>query len=328
MLTSSERAHVGALLFPERTGWRAYLGRFVVLMALSTLIATFGLASDSGAVVIGAMLVAPLMTPLLGIAYGLTMGLLARQVEAAAVVIVAAAGAIGLAWLAALTFAEPRFVTQQSHELLARTKPTTLDLSIALAAGAAGAYVTVYREAVAALPGAAIAVALIPPLATVGISLELGRADLAGGAMLLFLTNLAGIVLAASVTFMLTGVFAHREGGRLPMGTPWGILVAIVSVAALAIPLEAGGRDAISAARRDRAVNEAVTAWIGRRPISLTAITINGEHVEVDLAGPTVPASTRGLVQLISRHLHHAVSLTVRFTQHQIFDSRTSRAIR
>jgi hypothetical protein len=88
MLTSVERERVGARLFPEPTGWRPYLRRFAVLTALSTLIATFGLASDSGAVVIGAMLVAPLMTPLLGVAYGLTMGLRARQVKAAAIVIV------------------------------------------------------------------------------------------------------------------------------------------------------------------------------------------------------------------------------------------------
>ncbi len=174
-----------AQLYFEDAERRPYVIRFAVLMATSTLIATFGIATDSGPVVIGAMLAAPLMTPLLGLSGALVMGWPKRQLEQTLFVAGAGVGAITLAFLAAKTFSQPTFVIEQSGELLARTSPGTLDMSIALAAGTAGAYVTVHRKAVAALRGAAIAVALIPPLAAVGISMSIGRGDLAGGALLL-----------------------------------------------------------------------------------------------------------------------------------------------
>ncbi len=328
MLGEVEREEVAAGLYPEPGGRRAYLRRFSVLMALSTLIATFGLAGDSAAVVIGAMLIAPLMTPLLGVACGLTMGRARRQLESAVTVVVASAGAIGLAWLAAQTFSQPDFVTAQSHELLARTQPGTLDMGVALAAGAAGAYVTVHRQEVAALPGAAIAVALIPPLSAIGISLYLGRGDLATGALLLCVTNLAGIVLAASVTFIATGVFVHRDGGRFSPHTRWGLVAAVVSVLALGVLLEAGGRDAIDTALDVHAVGAVTDAWIGQRALVVQNTTVDGDRVEIDLAGPTAPARTADLYRLIRGRLQRPVMLTVRFTQQQVLRTNASAGTR
>jgi uncharacterized hydrophobic protein (TIGR00271 family) len=321
VLGEVEREAVVARFYLEPGDRVGDVRRFSVLMALSTLIATFGLAGDSAAVVIGAMLVAPLMTPLLGLACGVTMGRAERQLESAVMVLAGSAGAVGLAWLAAKTFSQPAFVTARSQQLLARTQPGTLDLGIALAAGAAGAYVTVHRQIVAALPGAAIAVALIPPLATVGISLQLGRGDLASGALLLYFTNLAGIVLSASVTFIATGVFAHRDGARFTSQTRHGLIVAALSVLALAVVLEIGGRDAINIARDVHAVDTATTAWVGHRPLVVQATTVDGDRVEIDLAGPTAPASTVDLYRRIDARLHRRVMLTVRFTEQRILDS-------
>jgi uncharacterized hydrophobic protein (TIGR00271 family) len=325
VLGDAAREQVAAQFYPGPGDRAGHLRRFAVLMALSTLIATFGLAGDSAAVVIGAMLVAPLMTPLLGLACGVTMGRADRQIESAVTVLAGSAGAIGLAWVAAKTFSQPDFVTARSHELLARTQPGTLDLGIALAAGAAGAYVTVHRQIVAALPGAAIAVALIPPLATVGISLELGRGDLASGALLLYLTNLAGIVLAASATFLATGVFAHSDGARFTKHTRRGLIVAAVSVLALGVVLEIGGRDAINIARDQHAVDAATTVWIGHRPLVVQGTTVDGDRVEIDLAGPSAPASTADLYRQINAHLHRRVRLTVRFTEQRILGSAPAR---
>lgn len=319
-LGATEREQVVAGLYAGAGERRAYLSRFAVLMALSTLIATFGLARDSAAVVIGAMLVAPLITPLLGLAGALTTGRADRQLESAMIVLVASAGAIGLAWAATNVFGQPDLVIEQSQELLARTQPGTLDLGISLAAGAAGAYVTVNRQAVAALPGAAIAVALIPPLATVGIALKLGRGDLASGALLLYLTNLAWIVLAASATFIATGVFVHHDGGRFTPRTRWGLLASGLSVLMLGVLLEIGGRDAIDIALDEHAVQTATAGWIGHRALSVQDATVHGDRVGVDLAGPRAPASTAGLLERIDRRLHRSVTLTVRFTQQQVLD--------
>ena len=247
----------------------------------------------------------------------LTTGASRRQLESALVVLAASGGAIALSWLAAKTFPEPQFVTEQSSELLARTRPGTLDMSIALAAGAAGAYVTVHRQVVSALPGAAIAVALIPPLSAAGISLELGRSDLANGAILLYLTNLAGIILAAAITFVVTGVVARRDGRHFTKHTRWGLAAATVGVIVLAIPLGTAGRDAISTARDEHTISAATTTWIGKRNIALRASSIDGDLVLIELAGPQAPTAAPELAALIEGRLHRKVHVAVRFTTQQ-----------
>ena len=317
VLDADQRRDIETQLYADDADRAAYLRRFAVLMALSTLIATFGIATDSGPVVIGAMLVAPLMTPLLGLACALTTGAPRRQLESALTVALASGGAIALAWLAAKSFPEPRFVTERSGELLARTRPGTLDMSIALAAGAAGAYVTVHRQAVSALPGAAIAVALIPPLAAVGISIELGRSDLANGAILLYLTNLAGIILAAAITFIVTGVVARRDGGRFTTRTRWGLAGATITVIALGVPLGTAGRNAINTARDEHTVSETITTWIGSQNIALRSSSIDGDDVLIELAGPQAPTTTAQLAKRIEDDLDRKLEVAVRFTTQQ-----------
>ncbi len=314
MLDAAHRRDIKTQLYVDDANRSAYLRRFAVLMALSTLIATFGIATDSAPVVIGAMLVAPLMTPLLGLACALTTGAPRRQLESALTVIAASLGAIGLAWLAAKTFPEPQFVTEQSGELLARTKPGTLDMSIALAAGAAGAYVTVHRQAVSALPGAAIAVALIPPLSAVGIALELGRSDLAGGAALLYLTNLAGIILAAGITFVVTGVVARRDGRHFTRHTRLGLGAATVTVIVLGIPLGTAGRDAINTALDEHTVSATTTKWIGDQQIALRSSSIDGDTVLIELSGPRPPITAPQLAAQIESALRRRVHMIVRFS--------------
>jgi len=175
---------------------------YFVLIVLSCIIATLGLLLDSGAIVIGAMLVAPLMSPILGFSLGMVLGdvrLIRLSIEAvfkgvASAVIIAAF--IGV-------FSPFKDLT---GEIMARTQPTLLDLVVALASGMAGAYALARKDVSAALPGVAIAAALMPPLGVVGLGLSLGSAQVAGGAFLLFITNLASISLAGVLIFMLLGI--------------------------------------------------------------------------------------------------------------------------
>ena len=96
------------------------------------------------------------------------------------------------------------------------------DLAIAVLAGTAGAFVSVRSEASSALPGVGIAVALVPPLAAIGMTLGIGDLDLAGGAILLYLTNLVGIILAASIVFTLAGFAAFSVAPARGQGSdPW-----------------------------------------------------------------------------------------------------------
>lgn len=135
--------------------------RFYILVAISTLIASFGLIADSTAVVIGAMLVAPLMTPIFGISLALVRGepdLLGRAARAEIVGVVAAVS-MGFVLGSLIGDIEP------TPEMLSRTRPNLFDLLVAVLAGFAGAYALVDEKISPALPGVAIATAIVPPLA-------------------------------------------------------------------------------------------------------------------------------------------------------------------
>ncbi|HEV2146447.1 MAG TPA: DUF389 domain-containing protein, partial [Longimicrobiaceae bacterium] len=177
------------------------------VLLLSGAIATLGLATDSSAVVIGAMLVAPLLAPVVGLALSLAAGDGRLAFETAAVVLASTLAVMGIGAL--LTALLPFHTI--TLEISARTRPTTLDLGIAVFSGLAGAVVTVARghRLSAAIPGVAISVALIPPLAVAGFGIGAGlNWTLIRGSLLLYGANLAGIVLSGMVVFMLVGM--HR----------------------------------------------------------------------------------------------------------------------
>ena len=180
---------------------------FWSVLLLSGAIATLGLALNATAVVIGAMLVAPLLGPLLGLSLALAVGDGRLALQTALTILLGALGVIGLA---ALLFVVLPF-QDVTPEIASRTRPTTLDLGIAVFSGLAGAVVTVSREhrLSASIPGVAIAVALIPPLGVAGFAIGTGRWEMVQGPLLLFGANLGGIVLSGMGAFLLVGM--HRD---------------------------------------------------------------------------------------------------------------------
>jgi uncharacterized hydrophobic protein (TIGR00271 family) len=175
---------------------------YFVLIVLSCIIATLGLLLDSGAVVIGAMLVAPLMSPILAFSLGLVLG----DVRLIRLSIEAVFKGVALAVIIAIFIGLLSPFKELTGEIMARTQPTLLDLAVALASGMAGAYALARKDVSAALPGVAIAAALMPPLGVVGLGLSLGNAQVTGGALLLFVANIASISLAGAIVFMLVGI--------------------------------------------------------------------------------------------------------------------------
>ena len=166
-------------LFFENPDLSGKLWRFGSLIVLSAAIAGFGLLANSSGVVIGAMLVAPLMTPIQALGAALVQGSARRMIISALVVLGGFVGAVVTGYLVAVIGAGGITLGALPQEILSRTSPGLLDLGIAVAAGAAGGYV-IARPAVSnALPGVGIAVALVPPLATIGICLQLGEGTLA-----------------------------------------------------------------------------------------------------------------------------------------------------
>ncbi|MDX1382104.1 MAG: DUF389 domain-containing protein, partial [Thermoanaerobaculia bacterium] len=205
---------------------------FYTLISLSALIAVAGLVLDSAAVIIGAMLVAPLMSPIIALAHGIVQGNPLLMKRAASSTFKGVAVAVGISTVVGLGL---RF-TAPTREMLARGEPNLIDLVVALAAGAAAAYALSRRSVAAALPGVAISVALVPPLCVVGWALGAARFDLAAGALLLFLTNFAGIVLVGACVFLMLG---FRPGSRRERAglVRRGVLYSLIAILGLGVPL-------------------------------------------------------------------------------------------
>ncbi|MEX2570230.1 MAG: DUF389 domain-containing protein [Gemmatimonadota bacterium] len=180
---------------------------FWAVLVLSGAIATLGLAINSSAVVIGAMLVAPLLAPVMGLALALAAGDARLAIQTAAVV---AGSTVAVVLAGALLTTVLPFQTI-TLEITSRARPSTLDLAVAIFSGLVGAVVLVARGSrlSAALPGVAISVALIPPLAVAGFGIAADfNGELIYGSMLLYGANLAGIVLSGMGVFLLVGM--HR----------------------------------------------------------------------------------------------------------------------
>lgn len=207
---------------------------YYIMLFLSGVIASLGLLAGSTAAIIGAMIVAPLMGPITAMAFAITMGnrrLLKRSlfsVVSGAVLTVATAylicSLIGLNTL--------------NSEILERTQPTLIDLAIGLAAGAAGSFATTRKDISSALPGVAIAVALVPPLSVIGIGLAFESKDVVTGSTLLFVTNLAGIILSGGLIFIWQDYGSLKKAKR-------GLSASIVVLGLLGIPLGLSMRDLI-----------------------------------------------------------------------------------
>lgn len=203
---------------------------FFMMIGLAAVLASFGLLLNSPAIIIGAMLVAPLMSAIMGLGLGIVEGddRLLRTSAVTSLRGVLLAVAIGLILGVVIPGARP------TPEILSRTKPSLLDLGVALASGAAGAYALCRKSVSAALVGVAIAAALVPPLTTVGIGLAFRRLDIASGASLLFTTNLVAIAAASAVIFLLVGFAppdALKTRRRVFRRSLWGASALLAAIA-------------------------------------------------------------------------------------------------
>jgi len=199
---------------------------YLVLMVLSTLLATFGLFANSSPVLIGAMILAPLMSPIISLSMGALRQEKSLIVQSGQTILTG----MGLAMLFAVVLTWLTPIDNAGHEIISRTRPNLLDLGIAVISGVAGAYAHAREEVAKTLAGVAIAVALIPPLAVSAIGLAWLDWQIGLGALLLLVTNLAGIVLAGAFTFMLLGFSPFKRATK-------GMLISLAVVLLLSIPL-------------------------------------------------------------------------------------------
>jgi len=197
---------------------------FMVLLILATMIATFGLFINSSSVIIGAMLLAPLMQPIVSLSMGVLRQDEALQMHGAKTIFIGVLAVLITAALIALFIPIERLTSEMSGRL----SPTILDLFVAIVSGVAAAYAKSNEKILGSLAGVAIAVALVPPIAVAGIGLGWADWSMFSTAFLLFITNLVGIVLAAAFTFAMLG-FSPLHLAKKGIAT-WLVIVALVAL--------------------------------------------------------------------------------------------------
>lgn len=284
---------------------------FFILIALSAMIAGLGLIINSPAVVIGAMLVAPLMSPMIGTGLSIVLGDTRFLRLSLGAVVRGVFLAVFVGMLAGLLhWNEPL-----TAELLARTQPTLIDLAIAIFSGMAGAYALSHSDAAGALPGVAIAAALVPPLATVGITLTNGLYQQSVGALLLFTTNFVAISAATAVTFLILGFrpTAAQKARREVQQRSVQIALLLVVIMALLLTVFTYrlAQDATYEADVRALVEDNVTEVTGGRIVSPDDLLIEG-----DIANQAAPLvmdltvrSTRSIPYLQVKELQDTISI-------------------
>ncbi|MBX9690716.1 MAG: DUF389 domain-containing protein [Candidatus Obscuribacterales bacterium] len=207
---------------------------FLMLLSGASVIATLGLFQNSPAVIIGAMIIAPLMKPILALSFAILSADTRLLIRAIISIAVGTTLAIFLAATAAILLNS----IEPGSEILGRTHPTLLDLGVAIAAGVIGAYCQAKPGLADSAAGVAIAVALVPPLSVVGIGLASSEYGIWSGALLLFATNLVGISFAGSVVFLLMGFTPLKQAKK-------GLIISCSAMFLLLVPLALSMRELI-----------------------------------------------------------------------------------
>lgn len=292
--------------------------RFAALMLFAAVIASVGVVVESTAVVIGAMLIAPLMVPLMGTALAVSMGWPRRLRRSAGISL--AGIMLAIATGAVVGAVMPRTVDVTANtEIIARISPTVVDLAIAVAAGAAGAYALSRRDVSESLPGVAVAIALVPPLTVVGLCWEQGAWAAGNGALLLFLTNATAILIAGGVMFVLVGAVPLRRvsESQQRLGT---VIVGLLSFAAVVVVLLVLNGSQLARADLARAgTDQALADWSARHEdyrVVDQRVQSDGTLI-VDLTGPGQPPQLDALVDDLRAALGDDVTLQVHWVEQQ-----------
>lgn len=284
---------------------------YVVLIVSSCLIASFGLISNSTAVIIGAMIIAPLMLPLRGLAFSALEADLGLFRQSLISVGVGSVVSIFLAGMLGHLIGIPEF----GSEVLSRTQPNLVDLGIAVTAGGISGYAKVRPKISDALAGTAISVALMPPICVVGLSLSQGIWQFSWGAFLLYLTNLLGITLACMLVFITMGYarISHALGWALGFT---GLLLLPLGVSFFQLVKQSQ----LQATLRRNLVNRTIT--IGQQ-VQLIKTQVNWTqkppevYLNVQANKPITPKQVRLVEEFIKKEMKQRFTIIVRVSQVQ-----------
>lgn len=265
---------------------RAY-SSFWWRLVLSAVIATGGIAVSSPAVVIGAMLIAPLMSPMLGTTLAVALGDVGAALRTLLVTVAGAAACIAVA-IAVAAVIPVDIDTQSNTEILSRVSPRLADLVIALASGLMASIAVLRDDIPDALPGVAIAAAIVPPLCVVGCALYAGDLASAAGAMVLFLANYLAIQMSGFLFFLAVGVRRKHtelsEGGVKGRRAAW-LASVLVGIVLICIPLAITSFDAVQRNTDKATVRDVAAEWLEGSSYRIASIKVDDARIDLGIAG-------------------------------------------
>ncbi|HSO64924.1 MAG TPA: DUF389 domain-containing protein, partial [Ornithinibacter sp.] len=273
---------------------RSKQSAFWTMLVLSAVIVTAGILTDSTATVIGAMIIAPLSTPMMAIALGIVKR---ERIHAGRFVLAGAAVVVLIGAVAALVLPGPVDLASNA-QITGRTSPTLLDLVAAVATGFAGAVGLSRRDVAAVLPGVAIAISLVPPLAVVGVCLGEGAVGPALGALLLFVSNLVALVLAGTTLFAALGYAQEADAAARRVGARRRSSLTLVALlVAVLIPLGLNTAVVLVLHTWTSDIERAAARWVSEAPgAEVTGVEFSSGAFRIDVRSPGKVASTKGLL--------------------------------
>jgi uncharacterized hydrophobic protein (TIGR00271 family) len=273
-------------LFFKGPRLRPYLVRFTVLLFLSTVIAAFGVINDSTATVIGAMIIAPLMTPIMATAAALVAGKMDWSLRSLLLVVLGVSLVIVVSLLIGVLVNAISIISfTQNSQITGRVSPRLTDLCIALASGAAGAFAMSRDDIADSLPGVAISISLVPPLCVVGIGLSAGQWSAAGGAMLLFLTNLLSILLAGGGVLALLGLGTAATVTLQGNHRRNAFVIVALGVLLVSVPLAATTIRVSGEVLTEYRIVQPVKEWLAQSDYEPERVTTRGDVVRLVIVG-------------------------------------------
>ncbi len=296
-------------LFFEGAKKRVNLEQFTILLFLSTAIATYGVIGDSVATVIGAMIVAPLMRPIMATAAGLVMGDMRRAGRSLWMVVISVVGVIGVSWLLAEISVVKAIYFETNSQIVGRISPRLIDLYAALWSGAAGAFAMSREDVSDSLPGAAIAIALVPPLCVVGIGLAEGEWSAAGGAMLLFATNFLSILLAGSAVLALLGLNRAAVKRLAPHARRNAYLFVALAVVLVVIPLGTTSFNVYQQRLIERETTQLAYQWMAGTDYDIRQVDVTEDQVVLVIYGSGDRPELSELGERLSASLDQPIDL-------------------
>lgn len=301
-----------AKLFVEGSQLRRRLLNFFVLLLLASVIATYGVLSNSTATVIGAMIVAPLMGPIMATTAAVVMGSTQRAWRSLALAVVGIVSVILFSALLTMVVPDITISFINNKEITSRISPGLYALLTALGAGAAGAYITSRAEIADSMGGVAIAISLVPPLCVVGIAISQGEWQAAGGAMLLFLTNFLAILLAGGLTFFLVGLGnLTREQTNMSFRRRSFIVITIGTLL-VAIPLSLSTYRVVIDIVATNTATKVVQEWLSSTNNQVLEVNVNDRVVSISIEGLDQLKPVAELARDLQSALNHPVVVNLR----------------